>query len=176
EPGKLLPSLAADQLLVGLVGQPGVGDGRLASEPGGRAACYLIEPGIDFGVHPGDEEGGDRPDRGDIPPCGCGLLQAAQVGVHHLAVPGEGEDQRYVDADSLAGHLPDRGEARRCCRDLDEQVVPVHRPAPPAPSFASPPAAVAEIFPKMSSRPSAPRTPGAAPTVAAVSPASRGST
>jgi len=54
------------------------------------------------------------------------LLQAAEVGVHDGAVPVEGEDQCNVDADSLAGHLRDRGESFLSGRDLDEQVVAVH--------------------------------------------------
>ena len=35
-------------------------------------------------------------------PCLLGLLQAGQVGIHHLAVAVDGEDQRDVDADALS--------------------------------------------------------------------------
>ena len=126
EPGQLLPSLAGDDFLISLVGQAGVGDSRLPLELGGLAGRYLVEPGVDFGVHPGDEEGGDRADGGQVPAGGRGLFQAAQVGVHDGAVPGQGEDQGHVDADSLAGDLRDSGEAFGGGRDLHEHVVAVH--------------------------------------------------
>ena len=44
ERGQLLPSLAGDDFLIGLVGQPGVGDSRLSLELRGLAVAYLVEP------------------------------------------------------------------------------------------------------------------------------------
>jgi hypothetical protein len=80
ERSHLLPTLVGDDLFISLVGQAGVGDSRLPLELGGRAGRYLVEPGVDFGVHPGDG-GGDRADSGQVPAGGRGLFQAAEVGV-----------------------------------------------------------------------------------------------
>ena len=126
ESSQLLPPRAGDDFLISLVGQAGVGDSRLPLEPGGLAGRDPVEPGVDLGVHPGDEEGGDRADRGQVPAGGSGLFQAAQVGVHDSAVPGQGENQGHIDADSLAGDLRDSGETFWGGRDLHEHVVAVH--------------------------------------------------
>ena len=48
-----------------------------------------------------------------------------EVGVHHGAVPVEGEDQRDVDADALGDHRGDRRQPGEGGRDLDQHVRPV---------------------------------------------------
>ena len=65
----------AIDLLERLVGQPGVGDGRLALERLGLVGADRVEAGVDLGVDPGDEERGDRGDRGQVVAVALRLLQ-----------------------------------------------------------------------------------------------------
>jgi hypothetical protein len=58
----------------------------------------------------------------------AGLFQAGQVGVDHLLVPVEGEDQGDVDADAFGQDLSDRGNAGLGRWDLDEEIRPVRVP------------------------------------------------
>jgi hypothetical protein len=58
EAGEPLPALGSGQLVVGLVGEPGVGCRGRALERGGLGRAEMVQARIDLGVHPGDEEGG----------------------------------------------------------------------------------------------------------------------
>ena len=60
-------------------------------------------------------------------PAAAACSRPREVGVHDRAVPGQGEDQGHIDADSLAGDLRDGGETFWGGRDLHEHVVAVHR-------------------------------------------------
>ncbi len=121
--GQLVPAVAGEELLVGLVGEPGVGDPGLAEEVVGGAG--LVQPVVDLGVDAGDEERRDRVDLGEVQPGVVRLLQTGEVGVHHALVAVQPEDQGDVDADALAQGVGDRGGALGGRRDLDEQVLPV---------------------------------------------------
>jgi len=58
ETGEPLPALGGGQLLVGLVGQPGVGHRGRALERERLGRAQAVQPRIDLRVHPGDEERG----------------------------------------------------------------------------------------------------------------------
>ena len=60
-------SLAGELLLVQLVRQPGVGDRRLALERLGLGGADRVQPLVDLGVHPGDEERRHRLDLARCP-------------------------------------------------------------------------------------------------------------
>ena len=51
------------------------------------------------------------------------LLEPGEVGVHHLLVPLEAEDECDVDVAALGDHLLDRLDAGRGGRDLHHQVA-----------------------------------------------------
>ena len=55
------------------------------------------------------------------------LLQPGEVGVDHLPIAIEAEDQRHVDADPGADRLGDRLKAGDGRRDLDQGVRSIHR-------------------------------------------------
>ena len=56
EAGEPPPALGGVQLLVGLVGQPGVGDRGRALERDCLWRAEAVQARVDLGVHPGDEE------------------------------------------------------------------------------------------------------------------------
>ena len=63
------PAVAGEDLLVGLEGQPRVGDAGLALAAPGRCPARRsvgVEPLVDLGVDAGDEERRDRVDRGQV--------------------------------------------------------------------------------------------------------------
>ena len=122
------PPVGVELLLVELVGEPRVGDGRLALQRQRLRRPDRGQPLVDLGVDPGDEERRDRRDRGDVVPVGRRLLEPGHVGVDDLAVAGEGEDQRHVDRDPLGQRRGDRGDALGRGRDLDVHVRPVDQP------------------------------------------------
>ena len=61
----------------------------------------------------------------DVRALGDQPFEPAEVGLHHLAVPLEAEDQRDVDAATLGDHLLDRAEPFGGAGDLDHQVAAV---------------------------------------------------
>ena len=118
-----------DHVLVVLVGQPGVGDGGLAAQRLGLLRADLVEPLVDLGVDPGDEERRDGADaRTGRCPAFCARSRPVEERVHHRVVAVQAEDQRDVDADALRQRLADRRQAPHGGRDLDEQVRPVDEP------------------------------------------------
>ena len=120
--GQRRPPVPGEGLLVGLVGQPGVGDRGLAPECLRFGRADRLESLVNLGVHPGDEERGDGVDLAQVVAGLGGLFQAGQVGVHDGLVPVEGEDQGDVDADALGDDGGDRGQPGQGGRDLDQHV------------------------------------------------------
>ena len=76
---------------------------------------------VDLGVHARDEE---RRDRVDVDRLALleAALEAADVGLGHLRVLLDAEEQGDVDVAPLVDHLLDRGRALVGARDLDHQV------------------------------------------------------
>ena len=122
------PPRRGDHRLVALVGQPGVRDRGPPAQARPPRGADLVQPRVDLGVHPGDEERGHRRDRGQVTPGLPGPLQAVEERVHHRVVAGQGEDQRDVDADPLGQARRDGRQPLPRGRDLDEQVGPVDQP------------------------------------------------
>jgi hypothetical protein len=58
--------------------------------------------------------------------------RAPQIGLGHLAVVLDGEDERDVDVDTLGERLPNGGDACRCGGNLHHQVRAINR-VPEAP-------------------------------------------
>ena len=88
----------------------------------------LVQPRVDLGVDPADEERRDRGQPGQVAAGGPGPLEAVEERLHDLAVAFQREDQGDVDADALGDALRDRGQPGFGGRDLDEQVRPVDEP------------------------------------------------
>ncbi|MPM31910.1 hypothetical protein SDC9_78467 [bioreactor metagenome] len=120
-----LPAVGGDGPLEQLVGEPGVGQAGPALERGGLVGAEGVEALVDLGVHAGHEERGDRVDRRQVLACGGGLLEPGHVGVHHLLVAGDREDQRHVDADALGDRRGDRRQPGGGRRDLDQHVLAI---------------------------------------------------
>jgi hypothetical protein len=91
-----LPTGAGEGFQIVLVGELRVGDPELALQLR-RLAADPIEPVIRLGVHARDEEARDRVHRRRVAAGLDETLDAADVRLHHLAMPLEGEDQRDVD-------------------------------------------------------------------------------
>ena len=125
--GEVLPAGRAEDLLVGLVGQSGVGQPGLAAQRQSVIGADRVQLLVDLAVHPGDEERGHRVDLGQVVPGLTRLLEAGEEGVHDAAIAVQREDQRHVDADALGQHLADGRQPLEGGRDLDEQVGTVDR-------------------------------------------------
>ena len=131
-------SVAREDLLVGLVGELGVGDRQLALEL--VVAADLVEALVGLGVDARDEERGDRRHRASgRRRASASRCDAADVGLGDLAVALEREDQRDVDRDAgarssprspagppcVAGILMNRfGRSTSACRRLASSIVP----------------------------------------------------
>ena len=122
--GEPFPAIAGERVLVLLVGEPGVGDPEAALQV---FAAELVEATVGLGVDPRDEEAGDGVDGARVAADADEALEAAQVGLDHLLVAGEREDQGHVDRAAAGGHLFDRPDAGVRGRDLDQQVRPRDR-------------------------------------------------
>ena len=121
-----LVAVAADEhLLVCRVCQPGVGHARLSTQRQCLVAADLLQSLVDLGVHPGDEERCDGMDLGHVVAGLLRSLQAGQIGIHHQAVPFDGEDQCHVDRNSFGDNRSDRRQAGHRRGDLDQEVGPV---------------------------------------------------
>src|SRR3954454_1036480 len=119
---ELLPAVAGEDLLVGLVGELGVGDRQLAAE---LFLALLVEALVGLAVHARDEE---RRDTRHLARVSAGLdevLEALDVGLGDRAVAVQAEDQRDVDGDAGADRLLDRAQAvlRRGDLDVDVRAV-----------------------------------------------------
>ncbi len=121
-------AVAREDVLVRLVGQSRVGEGRLSAQAERLVRAQQRQALVDLAVDAGDEEGRDRVDAGQVDAGRPRRLQAGEVGVHDLAVALQGEDQRDVDADPGADDLRDRRETGLRRRDLDHHVGAVDQP------------------------------------------------
>ncbi len=83
-----VPPRPGEALLEQLVGQLGLGHRRLALQILALGAD-LVEAAVDLGVHPADEEGSHAVDLGGVASAGHPRLEAAQVGLDDLGVPGQ---------------------------------------------------------------------------------------
>ncbi len=85
-----------------------------------------LESTIDLGVDAADEEARHARHRGEIGArVGGEPFQPCEIGLHHLAVAIEAEDQGHVDGASLGDHLLDRRQTLLRARDLDHQIAPI---------------------------------------------------
>ena len=120
-------ALAVEDPLERLVGRAGVGQAGRAQQ---LRVAEPLEALVDLGVDPRDEERGDRV--AVQRPAGLeAALHRSDVGLHHLLVGGDAEEQRDVDVQAVEQGLLDRRHALVGGRDLDHQVraidkVPVH--------------------------------------------------
>ena len=84
-----------------------------------------VEPAVDLGVDAGDEEAGDAGDGAQLGAVLRGVrLETVEVGVDHLPIAIEAEDQRHVRVATLGDHRADRSDALGGRRDLDHHVAP----------------------------------------------------
>src|SRR3954453_19075490 len=120
------PPVGGEDLLVGLVGQPRIGDARLALER--RVGAGLVQPLVDLGVDAGHEERRDGRDAVQRAPLLEALFQSGEVGVHDRPVALETEDEGDVDTDAAGDGRRDRRQARLGRRNFDVQVRPVDQP------------------------------------------------
>ena len=121
--GQRLPAVVRLDLEVALVGELGVGDGRLSAQ-----RRSLGQDRIDRRVHPRDEEAGHGVHVIDRLPLLHPSLQPADEGPVDGLVVGQREQQRHVDVDAGGNRLLDGGHALGRPRDLDEDVGPVDPP------------------------------------------------
>jgi hypothetical protein len=93
--------------------------------PGGRV--HVLESLVDLRVDARDEE---RRDRVHVERLALlvAALEPADVGLRHLLVLLDLEQQRDVDVQALVGHLLDRRQTLVGAGDLDHQVGPVDAP------------------------------------------------
>ena len=130
-PGPLRPqgreAGAAEEALEPLVGQPGVVHRGQPLQ--GRPAGTLLQEAVHQGVHPADEEAGHRghPSQGAPPSPGREPLQPLHVGVGHLLVAVDVEEQGDVDVDPLRHRGADRRQPGLRARDLDHHVGALDR-------------------------------------------------
>ena len=96
------PTLAAKPRPVAPVSQMGVGDRHPAAQ-----RRVGPERGVGLGIDARDKERGHRGDPSDRLAGGDPSLEAAQVGLDHLLVAFDGEEQRDVDVDPGGGQLLD---------------------------------------------------------------------
>jgi len=66
---------------------------------------------VDGRIDAADEEAGDAANLGDVATGLRQLRKPRQIGLDHLLVDGDGEEQRDVDIQSLADQALDRGNA-----------------------------------------------------------------
>ena len=111
----------AENFLVALIGELGVGDGDLALQLGAFVRQQRIEGGID----PADEEARHRGDAVHRLSLLHAAFQSAQVGLRHRYVALDGEQQGDVDVQTVGDELFDRGQAGLSGGHLDHHVGPV---------------------------------------------------
>src|SRR6202012_4018778 len=107
------PARARKQMLVFLIGELGVGDCNLALQRGEtlllawivRPCDLFVELLVDRAVDAADEEAGETGDMGGIAATGDIFLEAGQIGLSDLHIGLLREQQRDVDADTLADQV-----------------------------------------------------------------------
>ena len=119
---------AAEDFLIDGIGHLGAGDGHLADEVRrrlglGPAGCgQFFQPGVQQHVDAAQKETGHRRHPVQGPALGRPVLQAGDIGLGHLPVAGQAEEQGDVDVDALADELPDGRQALLGGRHLDEDI------------------------------------------------------
>ena len=140
--GQGLPALPAEELLVALIGQLGVGNRDLADQAAQQACLVRVrrrlqprrDERIDRGIDPADEETGDAGNSLQVA-AACGiLLQACNVGFRHPLVRVLSKQQCHIDVDPLGDELVDSGNPLRRRGDFDHQIVAPYGP-PQSPGF-----------------------------------------
>ena len=132
--GQGAPTWAAEQLLITLEGEPGVGDRHFAPqrlEQRLRAGIGgFRQPGVDLGVDrridSADEEAGHAGDPCRIASPRDQRFEPGDVRLGNALVGILREEQRHVDVDALRDQLPDGRDALRGGRYLDHQVRTAH--------------------------------------------------
>ena len=140
--GQGAPPWAAEQLLITLEGEPGVGDRRFApqrlEQPLRAGVGGFRQPGVDLGVDrridPADEEAGHAGDPCRIAAPRDQRFEPGDVRLRHALVGILREEQRHVDVDAFRDQLPEGRDALAGGRYLDHQVRTPHR-GPQAPRF-----------------------------------------
>ena len=138
--GEALPAPTPVDLLVALIGEPGVRDGHLPQEtPEARLVVRarrrpqtLGDEGADEDVDAADEEAGHARDPTRVAASSREDLEAGQVGLGHLLVRRLGEEEGDVHVDPGADELADRRDPGGRRRDLDHHVLARHRAPEPA--------------------------------------------
>jgi hypothetical protein len=121
-----LPARARKQGLIARIGDLGIGDRRLAAEPRRRRLVLCrVELFVHGRVDAAHEEAGHAGHLGQVAALGLQRLQALQIGLHHLLVGVDGEQERDVDVHPFADQALDGGDAGRRRGDLHHQVWPV---------------------------------------------------
>ena len=139
--GQPLPGGALEVITKPGVGQLRVGDRDLAPEVEQRPALGL-DTTIGLGVHPAHEERGHRGQSvhglAGPPPS----LECPHIGLRHLAIVVQGEEQGDVDVDPFREQALDSGPAFPGAGHFDHQVGPIHL-GPEAASLRDRPVGVA---------------------------------
>ena len=131
--GQGLPAPPAEELLVALVGELGVGNRDLAGQAAQHACLVRIRPRlqtrrderIDRGINPADEKTGDAGNSLQVAAAGGVCLQARNVSFRHPLVRVLSKQQCHIDVDPLADELVDSGNPLRRRGDFDHQIVAV---------------------------------------------------
>ena len=140
--GQGAPPWAAEQLLITLEGEPGVGDGHFApqrlEQPLLAGVGGVRQPGVDLGldrrIDPADEEAGHAGDPCRIAATRDQRFEPGDVRLRNALVGILREEQRHVDVDAFRDQLPEGRDALAGGRYLDHQVGTPHR-GPQAPRF-----------------------------------------
>ena len=124
--GERIPTRTRERFEEQLIGEFALRDRSLAAQRECLVGTDRIEALVDLGVDAADEEARHA---GDLREVGVGVhgqpFEPAEIGLDHLRVAVEAENQRDVDAASLGDHLLDRRQTFLGARDLDHQVAPV---------------------------------------------------
>ena len=136
--GERLPARTGEQAEILLVGDLGAGDGDLAAQAlerrlvrAGALGQAFVDGLVDHAVDPAEEEAGDAVHPGDVAPTRLQRLQAGDVGLGHLEIGVDAEEQGDVDVDAVGDQLADRRNALGGARHLDHHVGPIDRPPQP---------------------------------------------
>ncbi len=129
--GERFPAGTAEQFLIALIGELGVGDGGPAEQFAQtrplvgvlRFLELLRDDRVDRRVYPADEEARHTGDPGRVASALDEALESPEVGLGHPLVHVPGEEQRDVDVDAVGDELLDGRYALLCGGHLDHGVV-----------------------------------------------------
>ena len=129
--GQTLPALIAEDSLIHLISELGVGDRDLALQAFearffggvGRRGDLLVEGLVDHRINAADEKAGDARHFVRVAAFGDVVLQARDVRLGDLAIDLLREQEGDVDVDAFGGHCPDRRQTGLGRRNFDHQIV-----------------------------------------------------